>query len=158
MFITEVDSIDRRETLAGIQPQFQRWMCERRGWVQSATLADYVYNRGVQLHPSLGSYYTNVTGIFRGDIRYYNLSSIPYDTNVTWKPIADQVMENANLSAIPERLGTWDWSAADTIELRVHDRMMTVVNVSENMAIVQVLCPPFSRALILTIAPRGNSS
>ena len=94
-----------------------------------------------QLHPSLGSYYSNTTGVFRGDIRYYNLSSIPHDTNVTWKPIADHIMENANLSAIPERQGSWNWSAADSIEIKVHDRMIIVANVSENMAIVQVLCP-----------------
>ena len=92
-----------------------------------------------QLDPSLGSYYLNTTGLFRGDVRYYNLSSIPYDTNVTWKPIADRVMENANLSAVPERLGSWNWSAADSIGIRVHDRMVTVVNVSENIAIFQVL-------------------
>lgn len=96
-----------------------------------------------QLDPLLGSYYSNATGLFRGDVRYYNLSSIPYDTDVTWKPIADRVMENANLSAIPERLGTRNWSAADTIGIRVHDRMMTVANVSESIALLQVLCPLF---------------
>ena len=88
-----------------------------------------------QLDPSLGSYYSNASGLFHGDVRYYNLSSIPYDTNVTWKPIADRVMENANLSAIPERLGSWNWSAADTIRIKVHDMMTTVTNVSENIAI-----------------------
>lgn len=111
-----------------------------------------------QLHPSFGSYYSNATGVFRGDIRYYNLSSIPYDTNVTWKPIADHIMKNANLSAIPERQGTWDWSSADTVEIKVHDRMMTVANVSEDMAIVQVPCPRFSRPSIFTIVSRENSS
>jgi len=94
-----------------------------------------------QLDPALGSYYSNATALFHGEVRYYNLSSIPYDTNVTWKPIADHVMENANLSAIPERLGTWNWSAVDTIGIKVHDRMMTVANVSESIALLQVLCP-----------------
>ena len=112
-----------------------------------------------QLDPSLGSYYSNASGLFHGDVRYYNLSSIPYDTNVTWKPIADRVMENANLSAIPERLGSWNWSAADTIRIKVHDMMTTVTNVSENIAIFQVL---FSLILlsgcILKAASRENSS
>jgi len=48
-------------------------------------------------------------------------------------------MENANLSAIPERLGSWNWSGADAIGIKIHDRMMTVANVSESVAIFQVL-------------------
>ena len=92
-----------------------------------------------QLDPSLDSYYSNTSGLFRGDLRYYNLSSIPYDTNVTWKPIAERIMENANLSAIPERLGNRNWSAVDTIRIRVHDVMTSVANVSESIAIFQVL-------------------
>jgi hypothetical protein len=91
-----------------------------------------------QLDPSFGSYYSNASGLFRGDIRYYNLSSIPHDTNVTWKPIADRVMENANLSAIPERLGSWNWSATDTVRIKVYDRMVNVANVSESVASFQV--------------------
>ncbi|KAF9779793.1 hypothetical protein BJ322DRAFT_1086479 [Thelephora terrestris] len=90
-----------------------------------------------QLDSSLGSYYSNTSGLFHGDVRYYNLSSISYDTNVTWKPIADRVMENANLSAIPEQLGSWNWSAADSIRIKVHDVMTTATNVSENIAIFQ---------------------
>ena len=105
-----------------------------------------------QLEPSLGSYYSNATGLFHGDVRYHNLSSIPYDTDVTWKPIADRVMDNANLSAIPERLGTWNWSAADRIGIRVHDRIATVTNVSESVAIFQVLYLLFCmRVLILML-------
>jgi len=92
-----------------------------------------------QLDPLLGSYYSNASGLFRGEVHYYNLSSIPYDTNVTWKPIVDRVMENANLSIIPERLGSWNWSAADKVGIKVHDRMATAGNVSEGMAIFQVL-------------------
>jgi hypothetical protein len=112
-----------------------------------------------QLEPSLGSYYSNATGLFRGDVRYYNLSSTPYDTNVTWKPVAGRVMENANLSAIPERLGTWNWSAVDGVVIRVHDRMVIVVNVSESVAIFQVLCLLFCHPyLISTVASRESSS
>ena len=112
-----------------------------------------------QLNPSLGSYYSNASGLFRGDVRYYNLSSIPYDTNVTWKPIANRVIENANLTALPERLGSWNWSAADTIGIKVHDRMMTVANVSESIAIFQVLRPLFHRACVVSkISLRENSS
>ena len=92
-----------------------------------------------QLDPLLGSYYSNVSGLFRGNVRYYNLSSIPYDTSMIWRPIVDGVMENANLSAIPERLGSWNWSAADTIGIKVHDRMMPMGNVSESIAIFQVV-------------------
>ncbi|KAF9644702.1 hypothetical protein BDM02DRAFT_3190363 [Thelephora ganbajun] len=90
-----------------------------------------------QLDASLGSYYSNTSGLFRGNVRYYNLSSIPYDTNVTWKSVADRVMENVNLSAIPEQLGAWNWSTTDGIGIKVHDRMMTVANVSESIAIFQ---------------------
>ena len=94
-----------------------------------------------QLDPQFASYYSNASGLFRGDVHYYNLSSIPYDTNVTWRPIVDHVMENANLSTIPERLGSWNWSAADTVGIKVHDRMATVGNISEGMAIFQVFYP-----------------
>jgi hypothetical protein len=95
-----------------------------------------------KLDPSRGSYYSNASGLFHGDVRYYNLSSVPYDTNVTWKPIADRVMGNANLSAIPERLGSWNWSATDTIRIKVHDMMATTSNISESIGIFQVLFPP----------------
>ena len=112
-----------------------------------------------QLDPLFGSYYSNASGLFRGDVNYYNLSSIPYDTNVTWGPIVDRLMENANLSTIPERLGTWNWSATDTIGIKVHDRMATMANVSEGIAIFQVLCPFFYRASFTPkITPRVNSS
>jgi len=112
-----------------------------------------------QLDPLFGSYYSNASGLFRGDVHYYNLSSIPYDTNVTWRPIVDGVMENANLSTIPERLGSWNWSAADTIGIKVHDRMATVANVSEGIAIFQVLCPLLYRACPTPkITPRASLS
>ena len=112
-----------------------------------------------QLDPSFGSYYSNASGLFRGDVRYYNLSSIPYDFNVTWGPIADRVMENANLSAIPEQLGSWNWSAADAIRIKVHDRMTTAANVSENVAIFQVFYPLFYHAYFMPkIFLRANSS
>ena len=111
------------------------------------------------LEPSLGSYYSNATGLFRGDVHYYNLSSILYDTNVTWKPVADRVMENANLSAIPERLGTWNWSATDRVAVKVHDRMATMTNASESVAIFQVLYLPFCHGcLISTVTSRESSS
>ena len=103
-----------------------------------------------RLDPVLGSYYSNASGLFRGDVRYYNLSSIPYDTSVIWRPIADSVMENANLSVIPERLGSWNWSAADAIEFRVHDRMVTAANISESIAIFQVLHPLSHRACFIS--------
>lgn len=112
-----------------------------------------------QLDPLFGSYYSNASGLFRGDVHYYNLSSIPYDTNVTWGPIVDRVMENANLSTIPERLGPWNWSAADTVGIKVHDRIATVGNVSEGMAIFQVLCPLLYCAYhIPKVLPRASSS
>ena len=111
-----------------------------------------------QLDPSFGSYYSNASGLFRGDVRYYNLSSIPYDTNVTLKPIADRIMENANISAIPELLGNWNWSAADTIRIKVHDMMTTVANVSESIAIFQVHLPLPYVWLVLRVTFRGSSS
>lgn len=94
-----------------------------------------------QLDPLFGSYYSNATGLFRGEVRYYNLSSISHDTNVAWRPIADRVMENANLNAIPGRLGSWNWSGANTIRIEVHDRLAIVANVSESIAVFQVLYP-----------------
>ena len=109
-----------------------------------------------QLDPLFGSYYSNTSGLFRGDVRYYDLSSIPYDTNVTWRPIVDLVMENANLSTILERLRSWNWSVADTVGIKAHDRM---ANVSESITIFQVLCPLLCRACFTPkIAPRANSS
>jgi len=110
-----------------------------------------------QLEPSSGSYYSNATGLFHGNVRYHNLSSIPYDTDVTWKSIAERVMENANLSAIPERLGTWNWSAADRIRIRVHDQMATVANVSESVAIFQVLCLLFCHACLILMLLSGQA-
>jgi len=107
--------------------------------VHTERLASKILPPPYQLDPLLGSYYSNASGLFRGDVRYYNFSSIPYDTNVTWKPISDRLMESANLSAISERLGTWNWSAAESVGIKVHDRVMTVTNVSESVAIFQVL-------------------
>lgn len=99
-----------------------------------------------QLDPLVGSYYTNASLTFYGDVHYYNLSSVPYDANVTWKPAADRVMKNCNLSAIPERLGSWNWSAAGTIGISVDDNMKIGTNVSESVATFQVLWPFFYHA------------
>jgi len=111
-----------------------------------------------QLDPLFGSYYSNATGLFRGNVRFYNLSSIPYSTDVTWRPVADRVMENADLDAIRGRLGSWNWGAADTIRIEVHDRATFVANVSESLAIFQVLDSlSYSVRSVSKIAPRANS-
>ena len=34
-------------------------------------------------------------------------------------------MENVDLSVIPGRLGSWNWSTTDTIECRAHDQIVT---------------------------------
>jgi hypothetical protein len=96
-----------------------------------------------QLNPLFGSYYLNTSGLFCSNIWCYNLSFIPHDTSMTWKLITDHVMENTNLSAILERLWSWNWSGTDMVWIKVNDQMVNMANVLESVVGFQVFHPHF---------------
>ena len=94
---------------------------------------------GPELDSKQGSYYSNVSALFRGDIAFYNLTSISHNTNATWHVLADNFINGTNVTAIPQRLGAWNWTNTEKVGIKIHDRKATgVANVTEEIAIFHV--------------------
>jgi hypothetical protein len=94
---------------------------------------------GSELNPALGSYYTNVSAIFRGDVSFHNLTSISEDQDDTWHPLAYNFMNGTNITSIPQHLGTWNWTNTGKIGIKIHDRKVTgAVDATEDIAIFHV--------------------
>ena len=106
---------------------------------------------GTHLDPLEGSYYSNITGFIRGDIKFYNISlpsleslsvppssslsqtsslASPNDTTTTnktpspppWLPHAKSLMSPLNTSEVIERASTWNWTGCDKIALSVVEK------------------------------------
>jgi len=109
---------------------------------------------GSNLEPWKASYYSNVSALFRGDVAFYNLTTASNDTTVTWHSTAHNFMNGANLTAIPERLGSWNWTNTDKIGIKIHDKEMPkIANVTDNIAIfhgkLELFDPQVSDTLLL---------
>jgi hypothetical protein len=85
-------------------------------------LAHNFLSIGSELDPVLGSYYANISAIFRGGVSFYNLTAVSDDTTVTWHTLAENFMNETNVTSIPKYLGTWSWMNTDKIGIKVHDK------------------------------------
>lgn len=91
------------------------------------------------------SYYANLTGFWRGNLQYYNLTGIS-DSNdssvIEWQSLASNYISNTNISAVPEKLGVWNWAHSSKLAISIGDRIVpssqAFVNVSTQVAIVHV--------------------
>ncbi|KAJ7606163.1 hypothetical protein DFH06DRAFT_1251770 [Mycena polygramma] len=105
--------------------------------VTVAPLLEYFKIGGGRLDPTSASYYSNTTGTFRGDAKYYNITpAYLNNTAHEWSPLAEEYMVNANMSLILEKTGSWNWSASDKLALSHVEKQPSFTNASENVALV----------------------
>ncbi|KAJ6581462.1 hypothetical protein B0H19DRAFT_1217673 [Mycena capillaripes] len=92
---------------------------------------------GGLLDPHTSSYYSNITGTFHGDTKFYNITP-PFLNNTTreWLPLAEKYMADANMSLIPEKTGSWNWSASDKAALSLVEKQPSFTNASEHLALI----------------------
>ncbi|KAJ7180624.1 hypothetical protein C8R46DRAFT_588307 [Mycena filopes] len=92
---------------------------------------------GGLLDPTTSSYYSNTTGTFHGDAKFYNVTP-PFLNNTAheWSPFAENYMANSNMSLILEKTGTWNWSASDKVALSLVERRPSLENASEGVALI----------------------
>ena len=106
---------------------------------------------GPQLDPLEASYYTNLTGFWRGDVQFYNLTAhATSETNLTqtlpWMPLAHSLLESSNFTTnateLSERLGSWNWEGSNKAAISVGDKLVWskphLTNVSKDIAIIHV--------------------
>lgn len=104
---------------------------------------------GVRLDPFQSSYYSNLTGFWKGGLQFYNLTSLPKGAANTskpgWKTLADQFMANANMTnvtEVAERMGSWNWTASNKFTMSIRDKAIlplgTFTNISQDIAIIHV--------------------
>ncbi|TBU30076.1 hypothetical protein BD311DRAFT_755258 [Dichomitus squalens] len=80
---------------------------------------------GLELDPKQGSYYSNLTGFWHGDLQLHNLTSLNATEQTSpWRHLAEQWMLTTNLSEIPERLGSWNWTRSNKVTLNVGDKLV----------------------------------
>ncbi|GLB43245.1 putative ring finger [Lyophyllum shimeji] len=97
--------------------------------------------QGKILDPHQASYYSNVTGSIHGSSHFYNITPSTLVDNATapWKSDARAYMAAANETEIVERIGTWNWTASDKVQLSVVEKLPTHANgtmISDTIALV----------------------
>lgn len=102
---------------------------------------------GAEINPQEGSYYSNFTGFWRGDLQIYNLSSLPSSQEPVpvWYHHAHDFVAGANLTnvtEVAERLGTWNWTGSTRLALSVGDKLVGsdkgIRNISKDIAMIHV--------------------
>ena len=103
---------------------------------------------GSQVNPLSASYYTNLTGFWRGDVAFHNLTRL--ESNATtpppsWHHLADSLVASANLTNATEftnRLGNWNWTRSDKVAISFGDKLMWSKedhkDLSKDIAIIHV--------------------
>ncbi|GLB43394.1 putative ring finger [Lyophyllum shimeji] len=97
--------------------------------------------QGKVLDPHQASYYSNVTGFIHGSSHFYNITPSTLVDNATapWNSHARAYMAAANETEIVERIGTWNWTASDKVQLSVVEKLPTHANgtmISDTIALV----------------------
>ncbi|KAJ7252759.1 hypothetical protein B0H12DRAFT_1117744 [Mycena haematopus] len=89
------------------------------------------------LDPLTSSYYSNATGTFHGDTKFYNITP-PFLNNTAheWSPLAETYMADANMSLILDKIGAWNWSASNKVALSLVEKPPSSTNASHNIALV----------------------
>ncbi|KAJ7115923.1 hypothetical protein C8R44DRAFT_880324 [Mycena epipterygia] len=92
---------------------------------------------GGLLDPFDSSYYSNTTGTFHGDTKFYNVTPPSLNHSVAeWSPLAEKYMVDANMSLILEKTGSWNWSASDKVALSLVEKQPSFTNASEKVALI----------------------
>ena len=98
---------------------------------------------GPVLDPDMGSYYTNLTGFWHGEIDVHNLTSLSTNDSISeWSSAATDFVSHTNMTELPELLGTWKWGATEKLSLSVGDKIVVnqtlPQNVSGDISIIHV--------------------
>lgn len=99
---------------------------------------------GLHLDPSKASYYSNITGFIRGDVKFHNITPSflsNSSTNPIWRPFAENLMNGTNATEVIERSSTWNWTGSDKVALSVVEKNPLTsqdqsLNLTEEMAVV----------------------
>ena len=85
---------------------------------------------GSQLDLQFQSYYTNLTGFWRGDVEFHNLTDLQSNATAPlpiWHHLAEDLVANANLTNATEftnRLGSWNWTRSDKVAISLGYKLM----------------------------------
>lgn len=98
---------------------------------------------GSNLDPNDASYYSNITGFIRGDIKFYNITSQFLDTstaNQTWGPLAKTLMYRTNTSEVVQRSGSWNWAETDKMAMSVVEKssILEREDLKKKLAVIHV--------------------
>lgn len=108
---------------------------------------------GRQLDPQSGSYYANLTGFWRGDVQFHNLTNETmqtYSSPPFWIQDAQSFMSTANLTnatELTERVGKWGWDSSTKVAISFGDKLLWSSegphsNLSKDVALIHV-CAKF---------------
>ena len=118
---------------------------------------------GRELDPQRGSYYSNMTGFWHGNLQLHNLTA-PNATGevAAWRHLSEQWMSAPNLTAILERLGPWNWTLLDKVTLNVGYKRVPFKrkegNEMRNIAVTHVSPHRLSMLVSLRMRYRGKST
>lgn len=105
---------------------------------------------GSRIDPQQGSYYSNLTGFWKGELQFNNLTSVSVTDPPLqpWRYLADDFVAGINISALPELLGSWNWSASENLTINAGDKAFLFDggngSVSGQIATIHVRLLPFS--------------
>jgi len=92
-------------------------------------LVESLITFGPQLDPYKESYYSNLTGFWKGDLQFYNLTSLANLSMVTtappWRALAEQYLAGQNMTnatEVAERMGSWNWTASHKFTMSIRDK------------------------------------
>ncbi len=115
-------------------------------------LAEDFMNFGSRVDPQSASYYTNLTGSWRGDVLYHNLFDVLSDdaNPLPWYHHALDYTAAANFTngtklnatELEARLGTWKWERSESIAMSFGDRIIwnstNASKISEDISYIHV--------------------
>ncbi|KAF8159628.1 hypothetical protein B0H34DRAFT_704239 [Crassisporium funariophilum] len=95
--------------------------------VQDPTLSpllDAFQLQGSILDPVHHSYYSNITGFIHGNAKLSNITlpTLTHNDTIHWRQQAEQYMIGVNTTTLPERLGSWNWTASTKVALSVVEK------------------------------------
>lgn len=79
---------------------------------------------GHTLDPLRESYYPNITGYVRGNARFYNITPmhLEKDVSLPWRLLAERYMAGVNVTAMTEMSSTWNWTASNKMVMTLHEK------------------------------------
>ncbi|TCD68657.1 hypothetical protein EIP91_010178 [Steccherinum ochraceum] len=134
--------------LNGTSPSYSNTTVYALNDTTTLPLVESLMPFGTQLDPYRESYYSNLTGFWKGDLEFYNLTALSNETTSTsltpWRTLADQFMASANMTnatEVAERIGSWNWTASHKFTMSIRDKEILptkgqFMNVSKDIAII----------------------